>query len=86
MCCHHRCSSTRETILDLTHIDLKPKSQNIIISWANATELDKIIPYTEEKSCGISSSQFSMEHGPNKRTIEHSTNINSLGTGQKGEV
>ena len=65
---------------------MKPKSQKFLLGWVKAWELDKIIPYTEEKSCGISSSQFSMEHGPNQRTIEHSTIIHSLGTGQKGEV
>jgi len=65
---------------------LKPKSQKILIGWVNARELDKIIPYTAEKSCGISSSQFSMEHGPNQRTIEHSTNIHAPGTGKKGEI
>jgi len=47
---------------------LKPTSQK---SWGNATEPDKIIPYTEE----ILSSQFSMDHAPNLRIIEHSTII-----------
>jgi len=47
---------------------LKPKSQK---SWVNATEPDKIIPYTD----GILSSQLFMDHGPNLRIIEHSTII-----------
>jgi len=50
---------------------LKPQSQKIIISGVNTTETNKIILYTD----GILSSQFSMDHGPNLRTTEHSTNI-----------
>jgi hypothetical protein len=68
--------STLETTLDLTNKsrklawNLKPESKNIIICGVNATEPDKIIPYT-----GKSSSQFGMDHEPHLRTIEHSINI-----------